>query len=259
MSNELSQRCWECGSADPLNCRCARDAALTASPQAAPEGEYDWEAAHEALESLDDFARMDVGVAPHGPYAVLRDLLTKAKGWQQAALASPQVQGGVKLPPRSTAPGCTCKEVYEQRKERIRALVEGVQNTDAFSLEANYEAFVTNRKPMTDIERLRELLALEDMLCAQEGGPTHEDCVRFDYECACFISVHGKSLLADYERLRGMEERVKGAVPTTWLDPLLSGPNAVLPEGGVYNGKHIERLLTAINKRLVPVPGGEGK
>jgi hypothetical protein len=37
MSNELSHRCWECGSANPRICRCIT--ALTASPQAAPEGE----------------------------------------------------------------------------------------------------------------------------------------------------------------------------------------------------------------------------
>lgn len=57
------------------------DKAAGAVPQG---GDYDWDAAHEALESMDDFARMSVGVAPHGPYTVLRDLLTKAKGWQEA-------------------------------------------------------------------------------------------------------------------------------------------------------------------------------
>lgn len=67
--------------------------------RAAPAGsgeveEYDWDAAHEALESIDDYARMDVGVAPHGPYTVLRDLLTKAKGWQEAAALLRKLQQG---------------------------------------------------------------------------------------------------------------------------------------------------------------------
>jgi len=146
------------------------------------------------------------------------------------------------------------------RKEKMRALVEGIQNSDAFTLEANYEAFVTNRKPMTDIERLRELPAEWRKRAERKklmGGLLAREA-EVDLAHAAELEAVTCALLADYERLRGMEERVKGAVPTTWLDPLLSGPNAVLPEGGVYNGKHIERLLTAINKRLVPVPGGEG-
>lgn len=57
-----------------------------------PLPEYDWDKAHEALESMDDYARMDTGVAPHGPYAVLRDLLTKAKGWREDAEALRQSQ-----------------------------------------------------------------------------------------------------------------------------------------------------------------------
>lgn len=53
---------------------------------------YNWDAAHEALESMDDFARMDSGVIPHGAYAVLRDLLTRAKEWERIALAQPAPQ-----------------------------------------------------------------------------------------------------------------------------------------------------------------------
>ena len=66
-----------------------RAVASNASPADSPAtlGEYDWGAAHEALESMDDYARMDKGVNPYGPYAVLRDLLTKAKGWQEQAVA----------------------------------------------------------------------------------------------------------------------------------------------------------------------------
>jgi hypothetical protein len=126
-----------------------------------------------------------------------------------------------------------------------------------------------------DIERLRELLALEDMLCAQEGGPTHEDCVRFDYECACFISAHARNLLADYERLRGMEERVKGwgdAGPWTVGHELATSRVYLQSDdfrhdvrlyvtGDFADGQRVlyaEMLATVLNS-LVPVPGGEGK
>lgn len=57
-----------------------------------PLPDYDWDAAHQALESMDDYARMDTGVNPYGPYSVLRDLLTKAKGWHEAAEALRQSQ-----------------------------------------------------------------------------------------------------------------------------------------------------------------------
>ena len=41
------------------------------------------------------------------------------------------------------------------------------------------------------------------------------------------------------------------AIPDTWLDPLLTGPDAVLPMGGTYDGKDIERLLSAIRARFL--------
>lgn len=39
-------------------------------------------------------------------------------------------------------------------------------------------------------------------------------------------------------------------IPTNWCDPLLTGPNKALPDGGQYNGTDIERLLLGIRKRL---------
>ena len=46
-------------------------------------------------------------------------------------------------------------------------------------------------------------------------------------------------------------QRVIDAVPTSWLDSLLTGPEAVLPKGRYdYNGKDIERLLRAVKKRV---------
>lgn len=40
------------------------------------------------------------------------------------------------------------------------------------------------------------------------------------------------------------------AIPTTWLDPLLTGRNKVLPEGYSYSTADIETLLSALKQRL---------
>lgn len=39
-------------------------------------------------------------------------------------------------------------------------------------------------------------------------------------------------------------------VPSNWLDPLLTGPTAVLPGGYRYCPQDIERLLNAIRARI---------
>ena len=46
------------------------------------------------------------------------------------------------------------------------------------------------------------------------------------------------------------KSNILSAIPTNWLDPLLTGQNSVLPPGHVYTPKDIERLLLAIRKRL---------
>lgn len=38
-------------------------------------------------------------------------------------------------------------------------------------------------------------------------------------------------------------------IPTNWLDPLLTGPDAVI-KGGAYKPSDIERLLLAIKERV---------
>ncbi len=80
-----------------LNSRQRRPSPAAALAQPAPVAgaAYDWDAAHEALESMDDCARVAAAVAPIGPYALLRDLLTKAKEWERAALAQPAPVAGV--------------------------------------------------------------------------------------------------------------------------------------------------------------------
>lgn len=51
-------------------------------------------------------------------------------------------------------------------------------------------------------------------------------------------------------------ERIADLIPHTWLDPLLSGPSAVLSSktAGKWGCPDIERLLTAIRKRILASP-----
>ena len=44
--------------------------------------------------------------------------------------------------------------------------------------------------------------------------------------------------------------RFSNLVPTSWLDPLLTGPDAVLKGTGPWGCPDIERLLLAIKKRI---------
>jgi hypothetical protein len=61
------------------------------------------------------------------------------------------------------------------------------------------------------------------------------------------------ALLSEREQVkelrRGLDEAAK-AVPTNWLDPLLIGPDAVLPKDGAYNARHIEALLRGVQDRI---------
>ena len=44
---------------------------------------------------------------------------------------------------------------------------------------------------------------------------------------------------------------VGSGIPTSWLDPLLTGPEAVIGDPP-YDCRDIERLLNAIRKRMFP-------
>jgi hypothetical protein len=49
----------------------------------------------------------------------------------------------------------------------------------------------------------------------------------------------------------GSLEPVGSGIPTNWLDPLLTGPKAVIGRPP-YDCRDIERLLGAIRKRMFP-------
>jgi hypothetical protein len=92
---------------------------------------YDWDKAHEALESMDDYARMDKGVNPYGPYTVLRDLLTKAKAWEEAALrAQPSESQG-----REDAVAKPASDLARQQHQRYLNSQEGLLWRQTVALE----------------------------------------------------------------------------------------------------------------------------
>jgi hypothetical protein len=55
---------------------------------------------------------------------------------------------------------------------------------------------------------------------------------------------------------RRLLKPVGSGIPTSWLDPLLTGPDAVIGMPP-YTCRDIERLLSAIRKRMFPNARGE--
>jgi hypothetical protein len=45
------------------------------------------------------------------------------------------------------------------------------------------------------------------------------------------------------------------AVPDNWLDPLLTGPEAVIGKQGPYTARDIENVLRAIRERVIAAVG----
>jgi hypothetical protein len=110
---------------------------------------------------------------------------------------------------------------------------------------------------MTDIERLRELLA---KISRWSPGYDHYpddldpdgDWVRYEDISELLNAL--PNLLADYERLRGMEERVKGAPIGLAYVGESRGLMEWWNEGG---GDICPTELHGKRVALVPVPGGE--
>lgn len=61
---------------------------------------------------------------------------------------------------------------------------------------------------------------------------------------------------AEIERLKQILSEYANVVPTSWLDPLLTGPNKALTgEAGEWGCHDIENLLNAIDKKLKALSG----
>jgi hypothetical protein len=83
-------------------------------------------------------------------------------------------------------------------------------------------------------------------------------CVCCDHgessDCACDCHANGACAYQAVAALGDLRSRLRQevleAIPTSWLDSLLTGPNAVLPSGGRFDCGDIERLLSAVKDRL---------
>jgi hypothetical protein len=102
---------------------------------------------------------------------------------------------------------------------------------------------------MTDIERLRNLpVKWREVarMARADGLLTAADA--YD-QCADELEAKQRALLADYERLRGMEERL-GADLQCLVNGETPDGDGVAVNVSLWAERWIERLL-------VPVPGGE--
>ena len=104
-----------------------------------------------------------------------------------------------------------------------------------------------NRSPLDEIEVA--LLSIADGVSPRDAVAAVFAVINREREAAiCQESVSGP-----------LVERSKAvcAVPTTWLDPLLTGPGAVLTPYQ-YNCQQIELLLHAIRERIATLPAVSG-
>lgn len=80
------------------------------------------------------------------------------------------------------------------------------------------------------------------------------DTLTRELECnAAFIAAAAnldwKALREEVERLQAFERAALDAVPTNWLDPILTGPDNVVGDKGI-DGLTIERVLRAVRARI---------
>ena len=90
-----------------------------------------------------------------------------------------------------------------------------------------------------------DVLALIDSVRVDLTQPDQK-MVEVDHEKLAALL---RSLAQGDVRNAVIEECAK-QVPTTWLDPLLTGKTAVLPATGDWNGRHMEALLRGIQDRI---------
>ena len=64
------------------------------------------------------------------------------------------------------------------------------------------------------------------------------------------VDDEGKDLSGSYVRLEDVKEMIRKEIPQNWLDPLLTGKEAVIGDYP-YHGTDIERLLSAIQSRML--------
>jgi hypothetical protein len=70
-------------------------------------------------------------------------------------------------------------------------------------------------------------------------------------------TIHEYVRAATPTNLAERARRALDTIPDTWLDPLLSGPEAILPEGAYYSSQAVQRLLQAVKERAAAIIAAE--
>ena len=91
-------------------------------------------------------------------------------------------------------------------------------------------------------------------LFAQPESPQQDTVPRSRYDACNADWLEAKAKLKQLEEsataaVLDAYTRCADQVPSTWIDPLLSGPDAVILGGS--DGKEIEALLSAVRKRIL--------
>lgn len=108
---------------------------------------------------------------------------------------------------------------------------------------------IANRNRL--LERLGELLTHRDSL-PHRGTRDATDSHLLPVPLAPATWSDLRALVAVASETR---EPLSSLVPTNWLDPMLSGPNAVFRDHGPWGCPDIERLLRAVKARIVEAEG----
>jgi hypothetical protein len=79
----------------------------------------------------------------------------------------------------------------------------------------------------------------------------HEDAQLGPHRCSAVIPCKSAREAKALVKLHADPKALLDAVPTNWLDPMLTGPAAVLSKKpGSWNCHDIERLMFAVRERL---------
>lgn len=91
---------------------------------------------------------------------------------------------------------------------------------------------------------------------ASGGAPGSAEYVPFGEEWQKVVAALPKAKLVEMLRAALVfRASALEAIPTTWLDPLLTGPGATLQgSGGTWGCPGIERLLNGVKQRIADLP-----
>jgi hypothetical protein len=80
--------------------------------------------------------------------------------------------------------------------------------------------------------------------------------VEYDHGAASPASMDRLEYIAE-QAAEWMRQKCEKEIPTSWLDPILTGPNCI--KGPPYGGREIEALLSGLALRIRNVGHGQAK